>query len=114
MDILFFLILGHLAGDYALQTDHMAAGKGKSLPILTLHVLVYIATIWVSLWIYSLLYQPGLALKTGTLLFLPALYIQHWLQDFLKSRLRNCSKQVYYFDQVLHLAVLYIYRIFIY
>ena len=114
MDILFFLILGHLAGDYALQTDYMATGKGKSLKVLSLHVLVYILTIWVFFWFYSLLYQPGLALEIGTLLFLAALFIQHWLQDFLKSRLRNCSKQVYYLDQVMHLAILYIYRIFIY
>jgi len=114
MDILFFLILGHLAGDYALQTDHMAAGKGKSLSVLSSHVLVYVITIWVFFWFYSLLYQSGLALKTSTLLFLPSLYILHWLQDFAKSRLRNCSKQIYYLDQVLHIAVLYIYRIFIY
>jgi hypothetical protein len=114
MDILFFLILGHLAGDYALQTDRMAAGKGKSLSVLSLHVLVYVITIWAFFGFYTLLYQPGLALKTATLLFLAALYIEHWFQDFLKSRLRNCSKQVYYLDQVLHLVILYIYRIFIY
>ncbi len=114
MDILFFLILGHLAGDYGLQTDKMAGGKGKSLSILSSHVLVYVITIWAFFWFYSLLYQPGLALKTVTLLSLAALFILHWLQDFLKSRLRNCSKQVYYLDQVMHLVVLYIYRIFIY
>jgi len=114
MDILFVLILGHLAGDYALQTDYMAAGKGKSLKVLSSHVLVYVLTIWAAFWLYALLYQPGLALKTATLLSLAALFILHWLQDFLKSRLRNCSKQIYYLDQVMHLTVLYIYRIFIY
>jgi hypothetical protein len=114
MDILFFLILGHLAGDYALQTDRMAAEKGKSIAALSLHVAVYVITLWFFFLFYSLIYHPGLYLQGATFLFLAALYIQHWGQDFLKSRYRNGSKQLYYLDQVLHLAVLYIYRIFIY
>ncbi|MCP4582921.1 MAG: DUF3307 domain-containing protein [candidate division Zixibacteria bacterium] len=114
MDILFFLILGHLAGDYALQTDHMAANKGKSITVLSLHVVVYVVTLWFFFLFYSVLYQPGLYIQGTTFLFLAVLYIQHWGQDYLKSRYKNCSKQMYYLDQILHLAVLYIYRIFIF
>jgi hypothetical protein len=114
MDILFFLILGHLAGDYALQTDYMAANKRISVKVLSLHVLVYALTLWAFFFFYSLLYQPGLYLHSCTLIFLALLYLQHWAQDFLKSRYQNGSKQMYYLDQVIHLAVLYLYRIFIY
>lgn len=114
VDILFFLFLGHIAGDYAFQTDHMAANKSSSKGILSYHVLVYTLTIWIFIMLYSFLYQPGLFLRVATLLFLVGLYIQHWLQDFFKSRYSNGSKQMYYLDQFLHLAILYIYRIFIY
>lgn len=111
---MFFLILGHLAGDYALQSDYVAANKGKSTAILSYHVFIYVITIWITVLSYSLLYQPGLFLQASTVLFMTALYIQHWLQDFLKSRYQNGSKQAYYVDQVMHLLILYIYRVFIY
>lgn len=114
MDILFFLIFGHLVGDYALQTDAMAAAKKSSPVVLSFHVMVYVINLWLFFAIYSVLYQPGLFLQSATILFLSALYLEHWAQDFLKGRLENCSKQAYYIDQVLHLAVLYIYRIAIY
>ena len=114
MDVLFFLILGHIAGDYAFQTDHMAANKRTSLAVLSYHVFTYIMTIWLFFLFYSLLYEPGLFVRMATLLFLVGLYIQHWLQDFLKSRYKNGSKQMYYLDQFLHIAILYVYRIFIY
>ena len=113
MDILFFLILGHFCGDYAFQTDRMAEYKKSSLKILSYHVTVYTICIWVFFLFYSLLYHPGLFYQTVTLIFLGALYIQHWIQDFFKSRSKTCSKQDYYIDQVIHIAVLYFYRIFI-
>ncbi len=114
MDVLFFLILGHIAGDYAFQSDFMAANKRISKAVLSYHVFVYTLIIWIFLFLYSILYQPGLFVETATLLFLIALYAQHWFQDYFKSRYKNGSKQMYYIDQFAHLAVLYIYRIFIY
>lgn len=114
MDVLFLLILGHVAGDYAFQTDSMASEKRNSKAILSFHVLIYVLTIWAFLFIHSLLYEPGLFIRTATILFLIALYIQHWFQDYLKSHYKNGSKHMYYIDQFMHLVVLYIYRIFIY
>jgi hypothetical protein len=114
MDILFFLILGHLVGDYALQTDFMAENKGKSPLVLSAHVAIYVASLWAFFMFYSILYQPGLFFKLATLLFLGFVYIEHWLQDYLKNRHKECSKQMYYLDQVLHISILYFYRIFIY
>lgn len=114
MDILFFLILGHLIGDYALQTDYMAAQKKSSTAVLTFHVIVYILSLWAIIALYSLLYYPGLFIQLATILFLAVLFILHWLQDYIKCRYNNGSKQWYYIDQVLHLVMLYVYRIFIF
>jgi len=114
MDILFILILGHLFGDYALQSDRIAENKKKSLAVLSCHVAIYVLSIWAFILFYSILYKAGLFLDITTLLFLSFLYIEHWIQDLIKNRIDKCSKQIYYLDQALHLAVLYIYRIFIY
>ncbi|MCD6161776.1 MAG: DUF3307 domain-containing protein [candidate division Zixibacteria bacterium] len=114
MDILFFLILGHFCGDYAFQSDRMAERKKSSLIILSYHVIVYTICIGAFFVFYSLLYYPGLFYQTATLLFLGILYIEHWVQDFIKNRNETCSKQNYYIDQMIHIAVLYFYRIFIY
>lgn len=114
MDVLFFLLLGHFCGDYAIQTDNIAQKKKKSRFLLSYHVLTYIICLWIFLAIYSFLYQSGLYLETGVLLFLAILYVEHWLQDFIKSRINRRDKQLYYIDQLLHIIMLYIFRIFIY
>ena len=45
LDLLFFLLLGHYLGDFALQSDKMAKYKGESVSVLSLHVLVYTSTL---------------------------------------------------------------------
>lgn len=111
-DVLFFLLLAHIFGDYALQTDYMAKMKGSSKRVLSLHVLIYTLTIGV-FW--------GIAIKlTGTHEFptltqglvLVALYIQHWLQDYVKTTKSNGGKQWMFLDQALHISALYMIRIF--
>lgn len=114
MDVLFFLILGHFCGDYAFQTDNIAEKKKASRSALTYHVLIYIISIWAFLAAYSLLYYPGLYIDAATTIFLAFLFCEHWIQDFLKSRVKSCGKQAYYLDQVVHVALLYLYRIFIF
>ena len=114
MDVLFFLILGHFCGDYAFQTDNIAERKKTSKAALTVHVILYTVCIWAFLATYSLLYYPGLYFHTATLIFLVILFIEHWAQDYLKNHLTNGSKQAYYIDQVIHIALLYLYRIFIF
>lgn len=114
MDVLFFLLLGHFCGDYALQTDKTAERKKSSTGVLTRHVLIYTICIWAFLAMYSILYLPGLYLKTATILFLVFLLIEHWGQDHIKNRLAICTRQMHYIDQVVHIALLYVYRIFIF
>ncbi len=111
-DILFFLLLGHFVGDYALQTDYMAQTKGKSKLVLTSHVLVYTITVGV-FWCFGRALHEITPLCTLTMLgVLVVVYVIHWLQDFLKSKWLNGSKQSYYADQAIHVATLYVIRIF--
>lgn len=114
MDILFFLLLGHFCGDYALQSDNTADKKKSSIGTLSVHVLSYALCIWVFIVLFSLLYQPGLYLKETTLIFIIALFIEHWVQDYLKGRISGGTRQMHFIDQLIHIAILYIYRIFIY
>jgi hypothetical protein len=111
-DILFFLLLGHVFGDYALQTDYMAKTKGTSKKVLSLHVLVYTLTIGAFWWIGKLLAKSPDFPASIDILVLVALYVQHWLQDYIKTTKANGSKQSFFVDQALHIAALYIIRIF--
>jgi len=113
MDLMFFLLLGHFYGDYALQTDSIANNKKHSIRHLSIHSAIYVISIWVAIGAYSLAYKSSLFLSRGNLVFLGILLVQHWLQDFYKSRWGNRSKQFYYIDQALHITVLYLYRIFL-
>ena len=110
-DVLFFLILGHIFGDFALQTDYMAKHKGSKKSVLSLHVLIYVITIGLFWWIgVALAGQRGFP-DSYSLVTLAALYVQHWLQDFIKSNKSNGGKHAFFVDQAAHLAVLYIIRI---
>jgi hypothetical protein len=111
-DVLFFLLLGHVFGDYALQTDHMAKTKGTSKVVLSLHVLVYTITIGASWWLGIALTKSPEFFTVTHLFVLCALYVQHWLQDYLKTAKSNGSKQGFFIDQALHIAALYVIRIF--
>jgi hypothetical protein len=110
-DVLFFLLLGHFVGDYAFQSDRMAQNKGLSLAVLSQHVLIYTVTVGVFWWIGKLLNQEKHFLSWATAGVLTGIYLLHWLQDFLKSRLINGGKQSYYVDQAIHVTLLYLVRI---
>ena len=110
-DILFFLLLGHIFGDYALQTDHMAKEKGNSWKVLSLHVLVYTLTITAFWWLGKKLSGDHEFPNLTQTLVIFGLYIQHWLQDFVKTTKGNGGKQGFFIDQALHLTALYIIRI---
>jgi len=105
MDLLFFLLLGHYLGDYALQTDKMAANKRSLNPLLFLHVAIYTLTIIICIGIHDLMYSPHILISS--LPWMIPVYIIHLLQDVLKSRFFNGSRQMYYIDQALHLITLY-------
>ncbi len=110
MDLIIFLLIGHYIGDYGLQTDRMAREKGDSPTTLTFHVFVYTLTIILSTALYAVL--EGFNPVPPTWLFITLaiiLFITHWAQDYVKSRV-NGSQQLYYVDQSLHILLLIIFR----
>lgn len=111
MDLMWFLFLAHLTGDYALQSDRIAAEKGQSTATLTWHVAIYVACVGLTLWLYSLFTARYNFINSPALLSLVPLFGLHWVQDFVKSRYFGQSKQAYYVDQVIHLVQLYVVRL---
>ncbi len=111
MDPLFLFLLGHIVGDYALQTDDMARNKDILGSKLIIHCLIYSATIGAFAGIHEMLYQSGIFFRT--LPWLAPVFVLHLSQDLAKSRFFNKSRQFYYVDQALHLITLYILRIIV-
>ncbi len=110
-DTLFFLLLGHVFGDFALQTDHMAREKAANRIVLSSHVLVYVLTIGAFWWLGEYLnHRPGFP-NWITAVVLLALYVQHWFQDSIKATKFNGSKQALFIDQAVHLSILYLIRL---
>ena len=114
VDLLFFLILGHFVGDFALQSDRVAAEKQKSLKVLTYHVFLY--TIVVAGFLFAGLYLHGdSSFFTGaTAIVLAIVLAAHWIQDYLKAFHFNGTKQAFYLDQAVHVLILFIVRILVY
>jgi hypothetical protein len=111
MDPLFFFLLGHIIGDYALQADAMAANKRKISGSLILHAAIYTLTIVVLAYVHDLLYAPSIFL--ATLPWMIPVFALHISQDFIKGRYFNRSRQCYYIDQSLHLVALFALRIIV-
>lgn len=114
IDLLFFLVLGHFFGDFALQSDRVAAEKQKSQKVLVYHVIIYTLIIAISLFIGLYLNGSNAFFSTATLIVLLVVFTGHWIQDYLKAFHFNGTKQAFYFDQGVHILVLFIIRILVY
>ncbi len=96
MELLTTLLLAHLLADFPLQTNSMAAWKGKSNVILLLHVVVHIIVLW------SLL-----GLKVALLPLVLLLGVAHWLVDWSKPRLPTMDAvRAFILDQCVHVLCL--------
>jgi len=113
-DLLFFLILGHYIGDFALQSDRMAEFKPTSRTVLSQHVAVYTATLAAFLWLGLWLNGSDLFFTATTAVVLAFVYVEHWLQDLVKGWKFANGKQGFFFDQALHLIVIYLMRVLVY
>ncbi len=114
LDLMFFLLLGHYLGDFALQSDKMARYKGESPSILSLHVLIYTSTLTLLL-AYGLSFRGDDSfMSLTTLLAVVAVGAIHWIQDLIKARKFDGSKQAYYVDQAIHVTILLLIRIYVY
>ncbi|UCE25089.1 MAG: DUF3307 domain-containing protein [Candidatus Zixiibacteriota bacterium] len=114
VDLLFFLILGHFFGDFALQSDRVAQRKQESTKILTYHVVLY--TLVLALSLFLGLWHNGSDgfFSVATVAVLAVILVAHWLQDYLKAFKFNGTKQAFYLDQAIHIAILFVVRILVY
>jgi hypothetical protein len=111
MDPLFFFLLGHLIGDYALQSDNMASSKSSRFFPLVAHSAIYSIVLALSAFAHDLSYRPPIFLLV--LPWIAPILIIHLLQDFIKVRYFQGSRQAYYIDQAIHLITLYALRIIV-
>lgn len=114
VDLLFYMILGHLFGDFALQTDRVAGEKGKSKKVLTYHVFLYTITVAVFLLIGLSMNGDDSFFTWATLVVVAVVFAAHWIQDYLKAFKYNGTKQAFYLDQAIHILILFVIRILVY
>jgi len=108
-----YLLLGHLVGDFALQSDGMAQKKTNSKRTLTRHVVIYVLVIALVLLLHSLATKAGYFFSWTVLGLLILLFAVHWVQDYFKGHVLPKTKQIYYLDQILHVALLYVLRLLV-
>lgn len=114
-DLLFFLLLGHFLGDFALQTGRMAKLKPTSFRILTEHVTIYTTTLAGSLFVGLTLNGHGHLFATWTtLMVMLFVFAGHLIQDRIKGARFSTVTQAFFIDQALHIIILYLMRIWIY
>ncbi len=98
----YYLLLGHLIGDFVLQTDTIAEKKGRHLKWNMLHVLVVTLCIFIFAYPFGLLLS-GMVLLNGAF---------HFALDHYKARiaekLRLSGLAGFLLDQFLHILLLYI------
>ena len=105
IQLILAIIIAHWIGDYVLQSESMAVGKATSLKWLTIHVLVWTASIRIITTLFG-----------ATFMWVIAMGVAHWIQDFITSKINSHfqkTKQLKLFwltigtDQMLHYLVMF-------
>jgi len=100
MSPLFGLILGHLIGDFVLQTIDLVRYKGHSWKGLFLHTAIVIASCALCLWNNLPTWWPWLI----------PLFLLHMLTDWgkvtLNQRISGWKTRLFFLDQLAHLVVI--------
>jgi len=102
------LLLGHLIGDFVLQTSKIAANKNRNIKYLFFHTfIIFLCEILVILPSWNL----------NNLLFILLLWVMHFAIDFLKYKFNKtywANTYLYFIaDQIMHLLSLALVSIFI-
>jgi UPF0716 family protein affecting phage T7 exclusion len=113
-DLLFFLLLGHFVGDFVLQSDRVAQQKRSSLLALSGHVFTYTLSVALCLMAGLIILNQTGFINSLMLIILVALFVEHWLQDFVRSRWFVQGKQSLYLDQFVHVIILFVLRIYVF
>jgi len=110
--VLKLFFIGHLLGDYYLQSEELATSKNKSLKKLLKHSVIYLIAICFAI-------IPIFSLNMLKWAFI--ISVSHFILDFVKSLIINrktiankTKLLIYLFDQLLHIFVLIISSAIIY
>ena len=112
MSLFDWLLIGHLVGDFLLQTDGMANNKAQSWSWMLRHVGAYLAVMGIVLGIYSISHPTSLWVLVLALLFIGATHIALDRRGFTQAwmRLVGITRELAWLsvviDQVFHLLVL--------
>lgn len=87
-EVLIYLILSHLIGDYVLQCDFIAKSKGDNFYHLIVHCGLYVIP-------FTFIFGVGVELLV--------LFMTHVVIDMLKAK---CKKITYIQDQVFHYIII--------
>lgn len=102
MSPLFGLILGHLIGDFALQTIDLVRYKGHSWKGLFLHAAIVIASCALCLWSHLPTWWPWLI----------PLFLLHMVTDWgkvtLNQRISGWKTRLFFLDQAAHFVVIFL------
>lgn len=97
------ILLGHIIGDFYVQTDKIAEKKKNSIKYMLIHCLIYTIVIGIGFYVLS----RGIV---ETLIISSFIFISHFIIDLIK---RKCDKRVvkceyinFLIDQVIHITVL--------
>lgn len=97
------IILGHIIGDFYLQTDKMAENKKKSMKYMIMHCLIYALLMAIIIFLLSSNIMQTL-LITGLIL------VTHLLIDIIKKHLdkkyEKYEYMIFLVDQVVHIVLL--------
>ncbi|MCD8363151.1 MAG: DUF3307 domain-containing protein [Lachnospiraceae bacterium] len=101
------ILLGHILGDFYVQTDKVAEEKRKSMIYMLLHCLLYTIVTGISFCILN-----GYTWKMEILKISCLVYFEHLVVDLMK---RECDKKfikrecvIFLFDQVMHILILFL------
>lgn len=102
MSPLFALILGHLIGDFVLQTIDLVRYKGHSWKGLLLHTAIVVASCAVCLWSNLPAWWPWLI----------PMFLTHVVTDWAKvainNRTTNWKTRLFFLDQLVHFGIIFL------
>ena len=112
MSLFDWLLMGHLVGDFLLQTEGMAEGKAQSWPWMLKHIGLYMTVMTAVIGAYALTHQVPLWLVLVVLLFIAGTHIVLDRRQFTQGWMRLVRVSADHpwmptvVDQVFHLLVL--------
>lgn len=112
MSLFDWLLVGHLVGDFLMQTERMAEGKVKSWPWMLKHVGLYMAVMTTIIGVYALTHPVSFWLVVVGLLFIAGTHVALDRRHFTHGWMRLVGISTDHpwmpvvVDQVFHLLVL--------